>query len=80
MGGVRPLDDAELQAAADPVRPDGNVQFDQAANDRREEAMVKRLLEAVPAAIVILGRDHDLADEIRRENGRAVYRRVDGAE
>ena len=74
---VLPLDDAELQAAADPVKADGSVRFDQAANDRRERAMVKRLLKAGPVAIVILGRDHDLGDEIRAADGRAVYRRVE---
>ena len=74
---VMPLDDAELQAAADPVQADGSVRFDQAANDRRERAMVERLLKAGSVAIVILGRDHDLGDEIRAADGRAVYRRVE---
>ena len=74
---VRPLDDAELQAAADPVRPDGTVQFDQAANQRREEAMVGKLLAAGPAAIVILGRDHDLGSEIKAANPRARYGRIE---
>ena len=56
---VLPLDDEDTLEQADPRRTGGKV--DRKANQAREEAQVRRAIEAArPLAVVILGGGHDL--------------------
>lgn len=62
---VRPLEDAELLAAADPRRTDGTAAFNEVGQWQRDQAIVKRLLQCTESvAIVILGGSHDLTSEL----------------
>lgn len=47
---------------ANPVR-DGAVEFDEAANEKREDEIVRRLAKG---GCLVLGGAHDLADNIKR--------------
>jgi hypothetical protein len=52
--------------AANPVK-DGKVEFDEAAIERREDAIVRNLLASEsPVAVLMLGGDHDLAENLDR--------------
>lgn len=62
LEAVLPVEDAELLEAANPVKEDGKVRFDQEAIERREDAMVKNMLKMDEAAVIILGGGHDLTD------------------
>lgn len=65
---VRPVEDAALLRAANPIRANSRLEFDQAANDRREDAIVRQLLEC-GGGVVILGGGHDLAANIEAASG-----------
>ena len=54
---------------------DGKVTLDRAKIEAREDAMVKRLLRQ-PVSIVVLGRTHDLTDNVKRMAG-VEYVRVE---
>lgn len=62
LDAVLPGDDAELHRAADPVKA-GNLEFDEAANKAREDAIAKLLL-AQKESFIILGGEHDLSDNL----------------
>ncbi len=72
-----PAEDADALEAANPVK-DGKVQFDESANERREDAIVRNVLASdSPAAVLLLGGGHDLADNVERIGGGQVeYVRV----
>ncbi len=74
---VLPAEDAEAMKAANPVK-DGKVQYDEAAIERREDAIVRNVLAAESSvAVLILGGGHDLSDNIERIGGGQVeYVRV----
>jgi hypothetical protein len=57
---VLPAEDEAAFEAAIAV-PDDGVKVDVAANDAREAAMVRRLADSGPLAVVILGAEHDLS-------------------
>ena len=40
------------------------MRFDPDANERRETAIVGKLLKAGPVAVIILGGEHDLSDNV----------------
>lgn len=62
---VLPADDADALEAADPVQDDGTVEIDQAAQERREAAIVRNLLtDGRRVAVVVLGADHDLSEHL----------------
>lgn len=58
------VEDPELYKQANPVKGD-QIVFDAKANEKREDAMVRQLLTQ-PVSVVIMGGDHDLADNVRR--------------
>lgn len=61
-----PLDDEETHQAANPIKPDGTIHFDDAKIKAREEAMVKRLLAAKElVAVIVLGAGHDLSELLK---------------
>ena len=61
-----PLEDAGRLADADPLGPDGKLRSSPTAEKAREDEMAKRLLTAGPVAIVVLGGDHDLEDNLKK--------------
>lgn len=61
---VLPIEDGELLEAANPVGNDGTVRFDGETNERREDAIVRKLLKAGPLSVVVLGGGHDLSDNV----------------
>ena len=77
LGDVRPLDDAEAHAKANPVTDDGQVTPEVAAHKQRHDAMVKILAaDDSPLIVIVLGGAHDLSAAVRRLIPRAAYRRV----
>jgi hypothetical protein len=62
---ILPLDDADLLAAAKPVK-DGKLAPDQAKVEEREDAMVKSVVSQGMFGLIVLGGGHDLSDNIRR--------------
>ena len=72
---ILPVEDKALYEAANPV-VDGQVQWDDEANEGREDAIVRKLLER-PVSVVILGGGHDLSDNIERLAPACGYVRVE---
>ena len=64
LSDVLPSEDSRLMDAANPVQVDGTVRSDTGAIERRENAMVKILLEAAPVTVVVLGGGHDLSNNV----------------
>jgi hypothetical protein len=62
LESLESADDADLHRAADPIKGD-KVEVDEAANKAREDGIVKLLL-AKELAVVILGGEHDLTDNL----------------
>ena len=76
--GVVPLEDADAYAAAKPVRDDGTVTFDEQKIEARQDAQVRLLLDKEPFAVIVLGGDNDLSDNVKRlSDGKAEYLRVE---
>lgn len=76
LSAVEPLDDSELMVVADPSK--NGFRFDGPENRAREIEMAKRLVNSGdPVTVCILGGAHDLGDEIRVLNPKAVYHRVE---
>ncbi len=61
---VRAAEDTKAYEAANPIGKDGRVRINLKANERRESAIVKRLLAGGPVAVVVLGGAHDLSDNL----------------
>ena len=59
---VLPLEDHAAWRRANPIKS-GKIEIDQAANDERERAMVRRLLKS-ERAVIVLGADHDLRKHV----------------
>ena len=73
---VRPLDDAEAHARANPLAG-GKVMPEVAASTERHDAMVKILAaDKSPLLVLVLGGAHDLSGSVRRLMPRAGYVRV----
>lgn len=62
---VQPVDEAEAYKAADPIKPDGRIVFDEEASEARENAIVRNLMKASDRlAVVVLGGGHKLSDNV----------------
>lgn len=73
---VIPAEDAHALEAANPVK-DGKVQYDEAANERREDAIVRNVLASEsPVSVLVMGGGHDLTDNVERIGGQVEYVRV----
>lgn len=59
-----PVEDADAHRRADPFQGE-RVVFGGPANDAREAAIVRRLLDAGPLAVVVLGAAHDLSRHLQ---------------
>jgi hypothetical protein len=73
---VIPAEDTLALEAANPVK-DGQVQWNEAANERREDAIVRNVLaEESAVAVLVLGGGHDFSDNVERTGGEVEYVRV----
>lgn len=66
LDGVLALDNDKLLDAANPVKADGTIEFNPAADIAREDDMARRLLASTPIVIAVLGGEHDLADNLAK--------------
>ncbi|MEQ8853589.1 hypothetical protein [Gimesia sp.] len=74
-----PLENAEAFEAANPVGKDGKVRFVEAAEEKREDGMVKNLLKGQGIKVIVIGGGHDLSDNLKRMKVDSVqYVRVSG--
>lgn len=77
LQAVLPAEDAEALAKANPAGPDGKIEFDAEADERREDAIVRSIV-GDRVAVIVLGGDHDLADNIQRvARGSCQYVRIE---
>lgn len=63
---VLPLENAEAFEAANPVAKDGKIRFDEEAEAKREDEMLKILLKGQGIKVILLGGGHDLTDNLKR--------------
>ena len=78
LAEVLPAEDESAYEQADPLAGSaGSLIFDGAANDARQAAIVRRLLGNGPIAVVVLGADHDLSEQVNQlGGGRCEYVKV----
>ena len=77
LAEVLPSEDESVYEQANPLTGDGQLRFDSRANGARQVAIVRRLLDSGSLAVVILGGDHDLSEQVRQlGGGRCEYVRV----
>ena len=50
--------------------------YDKKADERREDAIVAKLLKGSGVVVITLGEDHDLRDKLRRLGVSVKYRQV----
>jgi hypothetical protein len=81
LNSVLPLENAAAFEKANPVGKDGKIRFDDAAEEKREDEMVKILLKGQGMKVIVLGGGHDLADNMKRMKlGSVQYVRVSSKE
>lgn len=79
LKSVLPLESAEAFEKANPIGKDGKVRFDESAEDKREDEMLKILMKEEGIKVIVLGGGHDLSDNLRRMKVDSVlYVRVSG--
>jgi hypothetical protein len=61
---IVPAEDAKAYKAANPLKPDGTIVFDEKVNEAREDAIVRNLMNASGTAVIVLGGAHDLSDNV----------------
>ncbi|WP_339684951.1 hypothetical protein [Gimesia maris] len=66
LNSVLPLENAEAFEKANPVGQDDNIRFDEKTEEKREDEMIKILLNEKGIKVIVLGGEHDLADNLER--------------
>ena len=66
LKSVLPLEKAEALEDANPIGNDGKIRFDEKAEEKREDEMLKILLKGQGISIILLGGSHDLTDNMKR--------------
>jgi hypothetical protein len=66
---VLPIEEYEAKRAACLISADGKYRIDPEAMERREDAIVKNLLNVEAMSVVVLGGAHDLTDNLGRLAG-----------
>lgn len=61
---IAPGEDAKAYKAANPLKPDGRIVFDEKVNEAREDAIVRNLMKASGPAVIVLGGAHHLSDNV----------------
>lgn len=62
---ILPAENAKAFEAANSVKPDGSIEFTEKEEHERENAIVKNLMKADGVAVIVLSRDHNLADNLK---------------
>lgn len=62
--------------AANPLLVNGAIKFDKFADERREDEIVRNLMRADGVAVIVLGSDHDLTDNLKRWRSHSKYKRM----
>lgn len=71
---IMPLEDEAAFAKANPVTSEGTVVFDDAANDARQDAIAKRIIDAhEQVSLIVLGGGHKLDENLWRLSKGTVY-------
>lgn len=77
LNSVLPLENAEAFEAANPVEKDGKIRFDEEAEEKREDEMIKILVKGKGIKVIVLGGGHDLTYNLERmKMGSVQYIRV----
>lgn len=77
LKSVLPLEYAEAFEAANPISKDGKIRFDEKAEEKREDEMLKILMKGKGIKVIVLGGSHDLTGNMERMNLDSVrYARV----
>ncbi|QDU07981.1 hypothetical protein [Gimesia aquarii] len=71
-----PVDNKKLMDEFNPIKPDGSVGYDKKANEKREDAIVEKLLEGDRVVVIVLGGAHDLSDNIKRLAKGTKYKQI----
>lgn len=66
LNSVLPLEKAEAFEAANPVNKDGKLNFDEEAEEKREDEMIKIFMKGEGIKVIVLGGGHDLSDCLKR--------------
>lgn len=78
-------EDAKSFEVANPIQRDGSIKFGKEAKERREDAIVRklinggivrRLLKGNEEVVIVLGKDHDLSDNLKQFGSGVSYIRV----
>ena len=62
---ILPAEDAKAFEAVNSVKPDGGINFVEKEEHERENAIVRNLMKADGVAVIVLSRDHNLADNLK---------------
>ncbi len=73
---ILPAEDSRAFEAANPLLVNGSIRFDEHAEESREDAIVRNLLKADGVAVIILGKDHDLSNNLSRIRSTSNYKRM----
>tara|TARA_R110002111_G_scaffold248400_1_gene312030 strand:+ start:45465 stop:46145 length:681 start_codon:yes stop_codon:yes gene_type:complete len=73
---VLPVEDAAAFEAANPLKPDGKIVFNEKAGERRENAIVRNLQKGSGVVVITLGAGHDLRDNLKRLGVACKYQRA----
>lgn len=77
LKSVLPLENAEAFEEANPIGKDGKIRFDEAAEEKREDEMLRVLLKGQGIKVILLGGGHDFTDRLERMKlGSVLYVRV----
>lgn len=74
-----PAEESTAYEASNPANSGGplefakKIEFDKNANERREDAIVRNLLKAEGTAVILLGKDHNLRDNLNRLGASCKY-------
>lgn len=66
LKSVVPLENAKAFEAANPVSKDGKIRFDENAEEKREDEMLKILMREQGIKVIVLGGGHDMTDNLKR--------------
>ncbi|QDU15545.1 hypothetical protein CA11_33710 [Gimesia maris] len=62
---ILPAEDAKAFEAVNSVKSDGSIKFVEKEEHERENAIVRNLMKADGVAVIVLSRDHNLADNLK---------------
>ena len=76
---IMPLEDETAFAKANPVTSGGTVVFDDAANDSRQDAIARRIIDAhEPVSLIVLGGGHKIDGDLwQLSTGKVYCRRIE---